>query len=121
MADVYACSNPNCRALFDADTTLCALCKETGQTWTLYPCEVRHVLKVQACRPADRAMLSSEAGQELLQAAQEFLGDPRNYSGLETSVELIVTDGQVVATPSDVSHCDHGVSLRMPCAECRQG
>jgi hypothetical protein len=39
----------------------------------------------------------------------------------ETSVELIVTDGQVVATPSDVSHCDHGVSLRMPCAECRQG
>jgi hypothetical protein len=93
--------------VFDADTTLCAFCKANGLTWTLITCEVNHVTKVQACRPADRAMLSSEAGQELLQAAQEFLGDPRDYSGLETRLtpEQLQTMDDVREASARITTC----------------
>jgi hypothetical protein len=72
---VYACSNTSCRAVFDADTALCAFCKANGLTWTLITCEVNHVTQVQACRPGDRALLSTPAGAELVKAAQKAMSD----------------------------------------------
>lgn len=42
-------------------------------------------------------------------------------AGMETVVQVTVREGQVEATPSAVTHCDHGVSLLKPCEQCRQG
>jgi hypothetical protein len=48
------------------------------------------------------------------------LVDARMGAAETKSVRLDIRDGEVKVTPTSVTHCDHGVSLAIPCEQCRR-
>lgn len=74
---VWICSNAQCRAAWGSDPHgHCPACKaEDGSGWSTICTTIRTITHVQLCRPADRAMFASEAGQELFKAAQQHISE----------------------------------------------